>query len=311
MRYLDYLEKAAVGDYNLYHATELYKLYSILSTNSLRLSLSESNSSEAILGTPKLYYMSFARTPASGYIADRGKSLRPVNESALIVFDRNKLLRKKGVIVKPVQYYNLDKDGRIFGSQGREAEERLFSNNLEIKGIISTIKEIRIMTFDDKYPVPRISKKLLLLIKTNKLKLKLFTMDNFQGFLLGKEKPNDRALALNNLKTSKYTINTYSSEARRAKQITKKNPNWRSYLDNLNEYVYKSSKDELTNKAKSSLYYHTRYPESFMEAYSAELHNMRSGIFMDKDRFDRLLKRMKAKTVKDFFNKLYLKWKDQ
>lgn len=313
MLYFDYLEKAAVNDYNLYHATDLHKLYSIISTKSLRLSLAESNSSESSLGVPKLYYISFARTPASGYIADRGKSLRSVNEAALIVFDRHKLLKKQGVIVNPVQYYNLDSRGRIFGSQAREAEERLFSNSLEIKDIISSIKEVRIMTFGDKYRVPSISKKLLLLIKTNKIKLKLFTMDNFQGFLLGKEKSSDRVLAFNNLKASEYTINTYSSEARRAKQITKKNPNWRSFnsLDNLNEYVYKNTKGELTRQARSSLYYHTRYPEAFMEAYSADLHNMRSGIFMDKDRFDRLLKRMKSKTVKEFFNKLYIKWKDK
>ena len=333
MSYFKYIENpeiASVNDYNLYHTTTPYKAEKILKENLLRLSLQETNSSEHQGKRPlRLYYMSFARTPSSGYIADRSSGLRKVNEVVLFIFDERKLKKIRGVIIKPTNYWNSDRpdytsgvgaSGRIMGSS-KEAEERLFSNSLELKNTNKAIKEIRIFLYDRDLENDGqlwAVRKLYLEAKLNKIPMKFFKENNLQGYLHGRENKKDREEILTLVKQTMKDIYFLQrspsriSDSFNSKIVKKKWPSaWagdRGMLNELRYLVKSKSYEELPTKVRSGLYYHLRYPDSFKLHYQADIHNMRAGYTKDKQEFDKLLKATKVKSVAEFFEYLYNKW---
>ena len=303
-------ELSRVTDYWLFHTCNAYKALHILRDNALKLPLSETNSTES-KHAKKLFYLSFARTAASGYIADRSTGRRSINESVLFIFNAQTLLRRRGVIIAPVDYWGLDSKGRSLGN-AREAEERLFSDTPVLPGIVSDIVEIRIATSFDKYENYSYLLDVVFAAKKHKIPVKLFLRSNKVGYLRGVENLADRALIMEQLKKEGFNKNKNSgySEASRAKILKKKIPNWgtSSWLPLMTEFVYATSYAELSTKARDRLWYLLRDKSEFAKNSESEIHNLRAGNEVDKKRFYALLRKMKSKTVAQFFSDLYEKW---
>lgn len=312
------VEEAGENDYRLYHNLDLFKLKSVLISNSFRLPLSASNESEEKLGVKKMFYLSFARTPSSGYIADRSSGLSKVNEDALLVIDRRLLEKQRGVSLVPVQYYSVDGTGRAMGS-AREAEERLFSDKPLLTGVINTIVEVRIMTtryFNDRHYYAL--RQVYTICKRKGIKTKLFSMDNYQGYLLGKEKLKDRDAIYEKMISTKFKPDNYGSsyEARRSSIVRKRSKYMATdSFQDLAEYVYNDSLKDLGKQARERLYYLVRgytADHNFYGYYKTEIHNLR-GITTsttDRDKLNRMLKHMKVKSLREFFSKLQTKWEN-
>lgn len=308
-------ESAGANDYLVYHALDVSKLKLILNSNSLRLPLSASNESEESLGVKKMFYMSFARTPASGYIADRSPGLRKVNETALIVFDRRLLESQRGVSFSPVQYFNVGDDGRSMGS-AKEAEERLFSDKPLLTDILDAVREIRIM--DDNYISDRQLYVLRQVYKTcllKGIKIKLFSMDNYKGYLRGVENKADRDKVYQKIKSVKFIPDNSGSgyEARRSSIVRKKASfEVHDTFQMLSEFVYAQTLKELSKPARNKLYYLLRGwgDNTFQGYYKSEIHNLRGVVTSDIDRnkLNRMLKHMRVTTLKQFFDTLQSKW---
>ena len=306
-------ESARANDNFVYHTLGLHKLESILKSDSLFLPLTATNTSEETMGISKLFYMSFARTPASGYIADRSQGLRRVNEAGLIVFDRRLLSQQRGVSFAPVGYYSVDSVGRAMGSS-KEAEERLFSDHPMLKGVSKAIVEVRLMIFEGIYPIDKYLRTVYTMLKKKGITVKLFTNDNFQGYLLGRETPSDRARAYGIVRSAPMKpMSTYNGDAYRSSIVRKKRPDYNSSdsMIRLGEYVYKNSLDELSPKARSGLYYLIRGWDTgnpFLNHYRNDLHNMRAGSEKERIRLNNMLVFTKSKSVKQFFDMLLQKW---
>jgi len=309
MRYLKYLELAAVTDYFLFHNTQFYKAYSILKTDSFHLSLSETNESEAQMGSYKPWYISFARTVSSGYIADRSSGLRSINYPILFVFDKRKL-KTRNAIFKPVQYFTLGLYGRQMGS-GREAEERMFYSDPVFKGVSKAIKEIRVYihTSDMKDSYISYLRKLVILAKQRKIPVKFFTETNKQGYLRGVEKKEDRELILSVMDQNVPLKKGISYIAMgRSKIVKKKNKDWYSpdWIDQLGELIRYDSLDKLSKRTRSRITFD--YNIDLYSYYKNDIHNFRTDSIDIKQRFDALLKKTKSKSIKEFFSKLDKKW---
>ena len=305
------LELAKVNDYHLYHTLEAYKAYKILTSNELKLPLAESNSSESKF-TGKMFYLSFARTPSSGYIADRASGLRQINEQILFVFDRRKLNNIRGSVFKSVDYWGVNSSGRIMGGASKEAEERMFSPSPIIKGIASALLEVRVALDSEDFGRNRWVLETIIAAKKKKIPVKLFSYKNKQGYLLGKEDSTESKFLLQKLKEAGFQRTKFSSfsEASRSSIVRKKYPlyNSRDWLMSIAEYVFKNSYEELTPKAQSQIYYDLRSSEDFFTNNSSNIHNLRAGPEQDRKRFYSYLKATKAKSVKQFFEFLYNKW---
>lgn len=317
-------ETAGVHDDWLFHVLAPHKALSILTKNAFRLPLAETNSSEAALGATKQYYMSFARTPNSGYIADRSKGLRRVQDPVLLVFHRPRLERLRGVVFRPVSYHGADAAGRAMGG-AKEAEERLFSNHPIIPGVTGALAEIRIIVNpSDAHPYTR---DVLSAATKRKIRVKLFTWDNFQGYLRGVETPADRTAAFEMLKalkpstTSQFAIrNTpefrkpYDADAMNAPIVAKKlGPNWRNRSNaNLAEWVYKTDYAALTKDARSAISsFLSDGPDGgarMWESWSSYVHNLRAGRAAEQDKFNRMMTHLRVRSPKAFFYALVAKW---
>lgn len=310
---LDFFEKeiARANDYFLYHTTNTYKALKIIKSNSLQLPLAQTNANEAKFAK-KTFYLSFARTPSSGYIADRASGLRSINESCLIVFNQKKLLSYRGVTTAPVDYWGANDTGRIIGGGAKEAEERLFSDHPTLNNISEAIVEIRLSVSFEKYENYDWMIELISLCKKKKIPIKTFLRGNKQGYLRGVENKEDSKEIFAFLKNNGLTENkdTGYSTVTRAKIITKKNPAWgtNSWLKVLTELTYKNSYNDLSKETRSRLWYHLRSPDEFIKSYDADIHNMRAGHELDKKKFYALMRKMNAKNVTGFFNSLYDKW---
>ena len=307
MRYLKYLELAAVNDYFLFHNTEFYNAYSILKTDALHLSLSETNESEAALGASKPWYISFARTASSGYIADRSSGLRSVNYPILFVFDRRKI-KGNNVVFKPVQYFTLSLYGRQMGS-GREAEERMFYDKPVYKNVSKAVKEIRVFirTNDLKDSFISYLRKLVIIAKQRKIPVKFFTETNRQGYIRGVEKKEDRELILSHMNQNReYKGGTSYIAMGRTKIVKKNNKDWYSpdWIDQLDELIRYNTLDDLSKRVRSRVTFD--YTVDLYNYYKND--NARTSSVDDKIRFDKLLKKTKSKTIKEFFSKLDKKW---
>ena len=309
------LETAGVDDYHLYHVTSPHKALSILKLDALRLPLAKTNPSEELLASKrkgKTFYMSFARSVTSGYIADRAPGLYKVSDSILLVVDKPKLAKQRGVIFEQVQYFGaLDSTGRQ-GGNGRETEERLFSPSPILKGIIHALVEIRIYLGKDReHPAMR---EILSFAKKRGIPIKLFSEKNFSGFLLGKEKPEDRKEVFDIIKNEKADgfpspriSDMYNSRLYHKKHGTKLSDNYG--IKRLITYVYETKYEVLNDKQRSALYHLTWDSRSFKEGFQSDLHNLRGGNPSEQDLFNRMMKFMRATDSDDFFNKLYIKWK--
>jgi len=306
-------EIARANDYYLYHTAHSSTAYKILKSNSLKLPLAETNTSESKF-KGKMFYLSFARTPASGYIADRASGMRQINQPVLFVFNQKKLLAQRGVTIKPVDYWGANASGRVMGGGAKEAEERLFSDHPVLDNIRDSIVEIRIATDFDKYTNNEWLLEIIIACKKFKIPVKLFKTTNKQGYLLGKENAEESKEILTHLKSlglSKHKNDDYTG-ASRAKIIKKKIPNWGSnnWLTSLTELVHKDDRKSLTTATRRKLWYYLEDLNSFKNSFSSDVHNLRSGHDLDKKAFYSLIKKMKAKSVDDFFSKVFNKWKD-
>lgn len=308
------LEVARENDYYLYHVTEPHKALSILSSGSLRLPLAKTNESEAQVASKrkgKNYYMSFARSPTSGYIADRAPGLNKVSDSILFVFDKQVLAKQRNVIFEQVQYFGaVDSSGRQ-GGNAREKEERLFSSEPVVKSVSNSIVEIRI--YVGKGREHHLIRKVLSVAKKRNMNVKLFSDANYQGYLLGKENAADRKVVFDLLLAQKddsqprsAITESYSSRGYYKHAGTKMLD---EYRHRLYAYVYKQKYEELTAKQRSEIYHLTWDSRAFYEGFKHDLHNLRGGRLAEQDAFNKALKFMKAKNVDDFFAKLYAKWK--
>jgi hypothetical protein len=114
----------------------------------------------------KLFYLSFARTPASGYIADRASGLTSVKEPVMFVVNGKQLknINRNSTFVPQDYWYDSDENGRQRGGS-KEAEERFYSANPRAK-LGSALIEIRIIA--DTYGNDKVHsslRKLILLCK--------------------------------------------------------------------------------------------------------------------------------------------------
>lgn len=310
---LDTIDEAGVNDYHLFHVTSSYKAYSIVKSMELRLPLSATNRTERSLGTPRPYYMSFARGVSSGYIADRGEG-NGLGGDVLLIFDSRKLLNTRGTELKTIDYWattSQNKTGRQMG-RGREMEERLFSDKPKLD-ITNKLAEIRVMVDDNDW---RDSWKLELVIdaKKKKIKLKLFTKNNTQGFIAGREKVEDRKNALEILKKHGPTkVNSNITDAMRGGTLRKRASGYGvTRFQLLNEFVNKKTFESLSKDAKerlSSIFYSATDDDAFLRGYETDLHNMRSGRTTEQDQFNKVFLSSKEKNIDVFFRKLTIKWR--
>lgn len=313
MTYLKHLaELAAINDYNLYHTTDYHKAFNILKGNEFHLSLAETNSSEARLssGTAKLWYMSFARTTASGYIADRSQNLRAVQYPILFVFDRRKLNKRK-VIFKPVEYYKTDGSGRNWGA-ARESEERMFHDEPRLRGITPSIKEIRVYldrTSTHSTDISYLRRIYILASKLN-IPIKAFSLRNKAGYHLGKEKSEDHAFMLSVIKGKGEQrrggtsfIDMYRTKITKKRYKDGYTLDW---IDILGEYVRYDNYSDLSKRARSRIA--GSYTIDFADTFRSDLHNSRTEGIDRKERLQKLLKQTGARTLSSFFTELSVKW---
>lgn len=310
---LDTIDEAGVNDYHLFHVTSSYKAHSIVKAMELRLPLAATNKTERTLGTPRPYYMSFARSVSSGYIADRGQG-NGLGGDVLLIFDSRKLLNTRGTELKTIDYWSTtseNKTGRQLG-RGREMEERLFSDKPKLD-ITNKLAEIRVMVdgndWRDKWKL-----ELVIDAKKKKIKLKLFTENNKQGFIAGREKAEDRKDALAILKKHGPTeVNSNITDAMRGGTLRKRATGYGvTRFQLLNEFVNKKTFESLSKDAKerlSSIFYSATDDDSFLRGYETDLHNMRSGRATEQDQFNKVFLASKEKNIDEFFRKLTIKWR--
>lgn len=313
------METASID--TLFHNTSPNKALSILKDGAFRLPLSETNASETRgQKVPALFYLSTARTITSGYISDRGPHLNKLNDSVVFVIDTKKLRQKnRGIKIVPFEYWgNADASGRRMGA-AREAEERIYSDNrtLKIKGCVKVLLAVR----DDKYANNFHLRNVYSYCLKNKIPVKLFTYDNLAGFKLQREKPEDKNRALQLLKeakrehpyqTSHKGVSPHSSKTS-IKFYAKKGDGIRlSDLQMLRALVDKTEYSQLPYKVKTQFFdYNGMYARSVNEYFSNYLHNLRGSIAHGSDEIDKLhdlIRKMRAKTVNEFFEKLIAKW---
>lgn len=322
---LDALLELASRD-TLYHATNSLSALYVLKSGEFKLPLTETNTSETKIQVkdkqgnlvmkdrhlPGLFYLSTARSLSSGYIADRDKNLNKVGETTVFVLDWPIIRSKnRGVVIKPIEYWGLDATGRKYGS-GSEQEERIFSNNraLKIKG---AIKEILLYVDRPNFRMRQVYSFCL----KNRIPIKLFTEHNFQGFLRRKERDEDRKLAIERLQKTKQDRymsglpgKTPSSSKTAEKywfRNTSKDDRRYKELDALTVMVNAKDYGKLPKKVREYFYNYG----SLQERFTNFIHNIRGESKQGSDSTDKfaiLLKKMKAKSVKDFFDKLDAKW---
>lgn len=327
---LDVLLELASRDI-LFHNTNVNSAKLILDKMAFTLPLAETNESETQVRVfdkktemyrvekrhmPGLYYLSFARSLSSGYIADRSKNLHKVANPITFVLDGNVLKsRNRGIKFSSLNYWNMDSTGRSMGS-AREAEERLFSNNRNLS-IQGAIKEVLIV-IDGRYGSVWNERRIYTLCLRNKIPCKLFTLDNFQGFLRRRETKEDKAKALEMLKSATRDrgyqsgadgVTPTSSKAVRKHYNSTMPAKQRSYneLESLELLVERKSYGNLPERVRQYL----RSYDGLHSRFKSFLHNLRSDVGRggpQPARFDRLLKKMKAKSIEDFFTKLEKKW---
>ncbi|QXV74243.1 hypothetical protein [Rhizobium phage RHEph12] len=303
----------------LYHNTSPHSALQILTEGAFKLPLSETNESESRRHIYKLYYLSTARSLASGYISDRSAGLGVVNNAVTFVIDVQKLLRlNRGIKIKPVEYWGLDKHGRSLGS-GSEQEERIYSDKrvLNVKGCLKVLLTVR----DSKYERLFGLRQVYAYCIRNKIPVKLFTHDNLQGFKLQREKKEDRAKAVQLLLAAKRE-HGYSSvhkgkspySSKTATKYWERNtpPNERSVseIDALRYLVDATHWLQVPPKVRAR--YLDRYSSSLQGNFKQFLHNLRADGTRgsdDPEKLDKLLRKTKSKSIPAFFAKLEAKWK--
>jgi hypothetical protein len=174
---------------------------------------------------------------------------------------------------------------------------------------------VRIITDFEKYTNNEHLLEVVVLCKKSKIPVKLFDAANKQGFLLGKPRAEEQRTVLNQLKAlgfSKHKNEDYTGSTR-AKIIKKKIPKWgtNNWLNVLTELVHQDNRNALSESTRSKLWYVLDSIADFKQSFSADIHNLRSGHAIDKQRFYKLLEHVKAKSINDFFEKLFSKWKSK
>lgn len=332
------LESAGVNDRFLYHTLDSYKALKILKTNELILPLSDTNSSEVnpLHKKRKTYYLSLARTPSSGYIADRAKGNFKVHESILFVFDKDLLKNIRGVRFSPVEYYGYDEDGRRYGN-AKEAEDRMFSDSHKISNILSAIKEIRLyMSIRQKRDIlsqttteiadPRRGDyDVYSFCKKNRIPITLYSANNFAGYLLGKPKPKDQRFVHEALlaNSKNHTASDYREHNRAKTNERRFGKDRRRFPYDVLDMVMKTSIDKLTYEERNTLRTCLKYgvssnkgyvtgAEALLYEYRSDIHNIR-GENSDRNKrvLDRCLKLAKAKSMRELFEFVANKWKDK
>jgi len=304
----------------LFHNTNAYNALQILKDNQFRLPLAETNSSETRgRKVPALYYLSTARTLNSGYISDRSSGLSKINYPITFVLDTKKIRQKnRGVKIVSFDYWGSDKHGRNMGS-AREAEERIYSNNrrLTIKGCYSVL----LVVSTGKYGNNWYMRQVLLHCLKNRIPVKVFTDENIAGFKLMREKLDDRAKAVEILKTVKRDhgyqtahkgVLPYASKTAQKHYDKGTDPDKRRYseFDIVKMMVEKNDYRNLPYSVKSR-YFNRWGNETLHKAMENYLHNLRATSARgsdELDKLDKLIKKMKAKTIEEFFDKLEKKW---
>ena len=145
----------------VYHSTQSSMLENILSQNELRLAPVFAKPSEASMHTPKMYFLSTARTRTGKYHQGR-------HHSALIKLDGRRLANNlKGMAV---DYWGQDYRG--FSNGAYEEEDRIFSDQQSIKDITKFILGIDLV---DDLKNPRFVRKLAIFCKTRDIPFRVFT----------------------------------------------------------------------------------------------------------------------------------------
>jgi len=330
----------------VYHLTNLGSLADIIDSNKFRLPLSSSTSAEVAMGVHKLFYMSLARNPSSGYISDKGEGNVILKNQPLLVLDGAKLSQRYKIV--PVEYWGV-KNGRQGSgpnSRGKEQEDRLFSDQQFIPDAISYIKEIRIILDPkiDERESSRLRKLYLALSKTNiavkwycnvddyeyggifspdyeqtKAKKRKEQSEVVQSFLRGSDKnqinPAQYFKQLNKEKPSTYDGGAWDkAEKLKAKRgmIEPSDQRLRDE-DYYKELFYKNSLEALSPKARSKLYYLTGYnPTDSIRSLEAAVQNARSPHHRGGTEFQaeiaKMYKATKTNTPKELCTYFINKW---
>jgi hypothetical protein len=127
---------------HLYHLTGVKSLISMLKEDRILLSFSGSTRSDYEINSGKNFFLSTSREKYSGY--GRGQYDRhdhiayPVN----IVLDGNAIERTRGMYLKSVDYWGKELGDLRVGSN--ETEERIISDEHQLKGLSRYVKEIHV-----------------------------------------------------------------------------------------------------------------------------------------------------------------------
>ena len=137
----------------LYHITGINTLWSILRHDRFETTYALGTEAEASHGKShgKAFYMSTSHVPVNRYSSHGG--------AVMLVLDGDKLRQRYRI--KPVNYWGL------MGQQDSESEERLFTDDSEIKNFKSYIKEVHVLwrkdvnqewyhglgAYNDKFPI--------------------------------------------------------------------------------------------------------------------------------------------------------------
>lgn len=309
----------------LYHNTTGYNAFQALKSHSFKLPFSETNSSEKVYSyrdgdkrkeikreIPYLHYISFARNLSSGYIADRGPHLNAVNNPITFVIDGKKIqsINRRSVF-KAVNYYDTDESGRQMGS-GKEAEERFYSDKrtIDIRGCIKAVLLVVRGLSANQW-----DRQVYAYCLKNKIPIKLFTLENKQGFLRQRENKEDREKARQILLETKFSLpSSYNNETTRKYYNSKLPFDQRRLSDYgiLEELTRETDFSKLSQRGRelareSSIgYSNSRGISQYFESY---IHNLRGGDRNDDTtKIGKLVKKLKAKNLEDFFIKLEKKW---
>lgn len=139
----------------VYHATQINSLISIISRNEIRMSPAFTKPSEDT-GKNALYFLSTTRTRTGRY---------HINDSdyALIELDGRKLASRYSA--EPMDYWG--PDYRAF-SDGYEQEDRIYSDEPQIKNFMSYIKNIDIAVVSKNYRTEAYKTNLLRIVRLGK-----------------------------------------------------------------------------------------------------------------------------------------------
>lgn len=271
----------------VYHFTPLRRALSILEENVFKLGVSVGTGSE---DQKNYYFLSTTRSPS-------GRFHRNDSFGVLFVLDGNKLnQRYKG---HAVDYWG--REFRKAEPRSAEMEDRIFSNDPEIKQAASYIKGVHILFDDEKSQADfvvryrRVLRKIL--IQCKKLNIPFWVYRDAKTFqTLNKAK----SIPVKDLELSTPPADPEKS--------------WpsRDYLSPYLELYIRDNKDYLSEKAAGILkrYLNTWYSKDGLTHFKNDIHNTKGQPTESLTKILKIMKQKKWASLNDYWEFIEKRWKD-